>query len=43
MWETIKHTNIYLTGSLEGEERQKGTKIIFEKLLAIYFLDFIKI
>ena len=40
---TIKDTNISLTGFLEGEKRQKGTKRILKKLLTIYFIDFIKV
>ena len=40
-WDNIKWTNIRITGFLEREEREKGAEILFEKLMAEFFLPWI--
>ena len=32
LWDNIKHTNIFIVGVPEGEEREKGPKKIFEEI-----------
>ena len=32
-WDDIKHTNIHIIGVPQGEEREKGTKKIFEEII----------
>ena len=36
-WDNIKWTNVCITWILEGEERKKGPKKIFEKIIAENF------
>ena len=33
-WNNIKHTNIYIIGVSEGEEKEKGPKKLFEAIIA---------
>ena len=33
LWDNIKHTNIHIIGVPEGEEREKGTKKIFQEII----------
>lgn len=33
LWDTIRGTNIHITGVLEGEERERGTKRIVEEIM----------
>ena len=35
--DNIKHTNIHFVGLWEGEERQNGIEVIFEKIMAENF------
>ena len=37
LWDNVKCTNIHIIGVPEGEEREKGTEIIFEKIIAENF------
>ena len=37
LWENIKRNNICITGVTEGEEREKGTKKIFEEIIVENF------
>ena len=38
LWDNIKCTNIHIIGVPEGEEREKGPKIIFEEIIVKTFL-----
>ena len=33
LWDNTKHTNVYIIGQPEGEEREKGTEKIFQDYL----------
>ena len=37
LWDNIKCTNIHIIGVLEGEYRDKGSKSIFEEIIAENF------
>ena len=37
LWNNIKHTNIYIIGVSEGEEREKGAENIFKDIIAENF------
>ena len=37
LWENIKHNNIHIIGVPEGEEREKGPKKIYEKIIVENF------
>ena len=37
LWDNVKRTNIHIIGVPEGEEREKGTEKIFEKIVAKNF------
>lgn len=37
LWDNVKCTNICITGVPEGEEREKGTEKIFQKIIAENF------
>ena len=37
LWDNIKHTNIRIIEVLEGEEREKGPRKIFEEVIAEKF------
>uniref|UniRef100_A0A8D0J3B1 Uncharacterized protein n=1 Tax=Sus scrofa TaxID=9823 RepID=A0A8D0J3B1_PIG len=37
LWDSVKRTNIRITGVPEGEEREKGTEKIFQEILAENF------
>ena len=39
LWDNIKHTNIHIIWVPEGEEREKGPKKIFEKIIVENFLN----
>ena len=39
LWDNIKHTNILIIGILEGEEREKEVKNIFEYIIAENFFN----
>ena len=32
-WDNIKHTNIWIIGLPEGEEREKGNENVFEEIM----------
>ena len=34
LWDNVKHTSIHIIGVPEGEEIEKGTEKIFEKIIA---------
>jgi hypothetical protein len=36
-WDTIKHYWLHIIGIPEGDEREKGTESIFQKILAENF------
>ena len=36
-WSNFKHTNIHITGVLEGNEREKGPGKIFEEIVSENF------
>lgn len=42
MWDTIKNTNMCIMGVLEGQEREKGTENILEKIMAENFPNLLK-
>lgn len=42
LWDTIKHTNIYLTGLPEGEERVKRAERMFEEIISENFPSLMK-
>ena len=37
LWDNFKNTNIHIIRVLEGEEREKGVKKIFEEIIAENF------
>ena len=37
LWDKVKHNNICIIGVSEGEEREKGSEKIFEKIIAENF------
>ena len=37
LWDNIKHTNIWIIGVPEEEEKKKGTEKIFEKIIVENF------
>ena len=37
LWDNIKHTNIWIIGVSEEEEKKKGTEKIFEKIIVENF------
>ena len=37
LWDNIKHTNIWITGVPEEEEKRKGTEKIFEEIIVENF------
>ena len=39
LWDNIKHTNIWITGVPEEEEKKKGTEKIFEEIIVENFPD----
>ena len=39
LWENIKHTNIWIIGFLEEEEKKKGYAKIFEEIIVENFPD----
>ena len=39
LWDNIKHTNIWIIGVSEGEEREKGPEKTFEEIIAENFLN----
>ena len=37
LWDNIKHTNIWIIGVSEGEEKEKGPEKTFEEIIAVNF------
>ena len=37
LWDNINHANLHIIGILEGEEREKGIKNVFEKIMSEKF------
>ena len=38
-WDNIKHTNIWIIGVTEEEEKKKGSENVFEEIIAKNFLN----
>ena len=42
LWDSIKHSNIYIIEVSKGKEREMGTETLFEEIMAENFFNVIK-
>lgn len=42
LWDSIKHSNIYIIEVSKGKEREMGTETLFEEIMAENFFNLIK-